>query len=58
MEVAPCDAGGTEYTESDDTFVDHPDKLVGRELCFAVKILSVRGLPNKYKVYARRLSGL
>ena len=48
--MAPCDAKGREYTEKDDKFVDSPEELIGRELNFSFKIVSCRGLPNKYTV--------
>ena len=48
--MVPCDQNGNDYTERDDRFVDRPELLIGQELCFAVKIASVRGLPSKYTV--------
>ncbi len=46
----PCDEKGREYTENDDVFVDSPDELVGKSLCFKFKVINCRGLPNKYTV--------
>jgi kinesin family protein 1 len=48
VEVSPCDKSGREYTEADDKFVDSPDDLVAKDVCFTFKILNCRGLPNKY----------
>lgn len=48
VEVVPCSPEGKEYTEQDDMFVDTPDELVGRNISFVVKILSARGVPNRY----------
>ncbi|XP_037069265.1 kinesin-like protein KIF28P isoform X2 [Pollicipes pollicipes] len=48
IEVIPCAANGKEYKEEDDRFVDSPDMLIGKDVNFVVKLLNIRGLPNKY----------
>ncbi|KAK4299096.1 hypothetical protein Pmani_028601 [Petrolisthes manimaculis] len=48
IELLPCDSKGRVFTEQDDMFVDTPSDLVGKSVNFFVKILSGRGLPNKY----------
>ena len=50
VEIIPCNNKGKEYTEADDKFVDSPQQLIGQEIHFLLKILSARGLPNKYTV--------
>ncbi|KAL4229280.1 hypothetical protein ACF0H5_012320 [Mactra antiquata] len=56
--VFPCDPKGKEYTEKDDKFVENPDELMGKNIDFKIKLVNIRGLPNrftdvycKYKVY-------
>lgn len=50
MDISPCDKKGKEFTDSDDQFVEDPKQLIGRNLSYMVKIVSARGLPNKYTV--------
>ena len=50
LEVIPCNEYGNEYEEQDDAYVDSPQELLGRPLCFLVKIIGCRGLPAKYTV--------
>ncbi|XP_076437363.1 kinesin-like protein KIF28 [Babylonia areolata] len=48
VEVIPCDSKGKEYTDADDKFVEDPEMLKGQNVFFVVKIISARGLPNKF----------
>ncbi|KAL8616438.1 hypothetical protein ACOMHN_041041 [Nucella lapillus] len=56
VEIIPCDEKGKEYTDADDVFVEDPEQLRGKNLHFVVKIVSARGLPNRFTdVYAKFL---
>nr|KAG5700037.1 hypothetical protein BaRGS_028274 [Batillaria attramentaria] len=48
IEILPCDANGKPYTDEDDKFVEDPELLRGQPLYCLVKIVSARGLPNKF----------
>ena len=50
IEIIPCNDKGKEYTDADDMFVEDPQALMGKPVYFAVKIVSARGLPNKFTV--------
>ena len=52
MEIIPCNEKGKEFTEADDVFVEDPESLKGKTISFVVKIVSARGLPNKFTVSA------
>ncbi|XP_046565118.1 LOW QUALITY PROTEIN: kinesin-like protein KIF28P [Haliotis rubra] len=50
--VSPCDKKGKPLKE--DTYVDNPLELKGKDLSFNLQINSARGLPNKFTdVYAK-----
>ncbi|XP_041372207.1 kinesin-like protein KIF28P [Gigantopelta aegis] len=56
VECIPCNEKGKEYSENDDVFVDDPKELVGKQVCFNMKVLNARGLPNKFTdIYAKYL---
>lgn len=56
VEAIPCDEKGKEYTDADDMFVDDPEQLQGKNLQFLMKIVSARGLPNRFTdIYAKFL---
>ncbi|KAK2143188.1 hypothetical protein LSH36_870g00010 [Paralvinella palmiformis] len=54
VECVPCDKKGKEFTEKDDVWLENPQDIEGKSLHFVVKIVSARGLPNRYTdVYAK-----
>lgn len=50
IEIVPCSQNGKEFAELDDTFVDSPSELIGKDLHFVVKINNCRGLPSRFTV--------
>lgn len=50
VEIIPCDDKGKELTEADDVFVDDPKDLISRCVNFVIKIKTVTGVPNRFKV--------
>ena len=48
--MIPCNEKGKEYTDADDKFVEDPELLMGQGMYFVAKIVSARGLPNKFTV--------
>ncbi|PVD36027.1 hypothetical protein C0Q70_02997 [Pomacea canaliculata] len=54
VEAIPCDSKGKEFTDSDDKFIEDPEALRGQSISFVVKIVSARGLPNRFTdMYAK-----
>ncbi len=49
-QLVPCDKKGREYTEDDETWVDNPRDLVGKDLHCVLKIHSARGVPSRFTV--------
>ncbi|RWS14549.1 kinesin-like protein KIF28P, partial [Dinothrombium tinctorium] len=48
LEFVPCASNGKEFTELDDTFVDSPSELIGKDVHFVIKINNCRGLPSRF----------
>ena len=50
IEVIPCDDKGKEYTEADNMFCESSQELNGKNVSFVFKIVSARGLPDRFTV--------
>lgn len=48
VELVPCDESGKEIPESLQGWMDHPESMLGKEIKFALKIIKVGFLPQRY----------
>lgn len=48
VELVPCDDSGKEIPESLQGWMDHPESMLGKDVKFALKIMKVGFLPQRY----------